>query len=171
MIDTRAVGQELQDLQHQIVGRIRQGQQTVAGTIKTLAHTAQATRPQIPGLPVTALTDKLPKPEDLAARLPKPEALIAGAYDLAGQLLAAQRRLGGQVMHAAMPLARQGAAMIGQSVSPPARSAARTSRTAGTAKATKASTAGTSTKTVSAKPTTSAGGNRADTAKTRSAKK
>jgi hypothetical protein len=53
MIDTRAVGQELQDLQHQIVGRIRKGQETVAGTIKTWADTAQAARAQIPALPRT----------------------------------------------------------------------------------------------------------------------
>ncbi len=220
MIDTRAVGQELQDLQHQIAGRIRKGQQTVAGTIRTLAHTAQAARPQIPALPMTALTDKLPspekltirlpkpedltsrlpKPEDLAARLPKPEALIAGAYDLAEQVLAAQRRLAVQVTHAALPLARQGAAMFGQRVSQSAWSTARTSRPAASAtassasakatqakptataakapkpaataaKAPKASTAGTSTKGASAKPGTAAGGNSATARKPRSAKK
>jgi hypothetical protein len=143
MIDTRAVGQELQDLQHQIVGRIRKGQETVAGAIKTWAHTAQTARPQIPALPRTALTDKLspealtsrlPKPEELAARLPKPETLVAGAYDLAEQFLAAQRKLAVQVTHAAMPLARQGAAMFGQSISQPARNTARTSRKAAPAK-------------------------------------
>jgi len=171
MIDTRAVGQELQDLQHQIAGRIRKGQQTVAGTIRTLAHTAQAARPKIPALPMTALTDKLPspekltirlpkpedltsrlpKPEDLAARLPKPEALIAGAYDLAEQVLAAQRRLAVQVTHAALPLARQGAAMFGQRVSQSAWSTARTSRPAASATASSASA-----KATQAKPTATA---------------
>jgi hypothetical protein len=133
MIDTRAVGQELQDLQHQIVGRIRKGQETVAGAIKTWAHTAQTARPQIPALPRTALTDKL-SPEALTSRLPKPETLVAGAYDLAEQFLAAQRKLAVQVTHAAMPLARQGAAMFGQSISQPARNTARTSRKAAPAK-------------------------------------
>jgi hypothetical protein len=173
MIDTRAVGQELQDLQHQIVGRIRKGQETVAGTIKTWAHAAQTARPQIPALPKTALTDKLPspaaltarlprpediaarlpKPEDIAARLPKPETLVAGAYDLAEQLFAAQRKLAGQVTHAAMPLARQGAAMFGRTISQQGRSMARTGRKAMPAKAAaKASTPGTSD--ISAKPAT-----------------
>jgi hypothetical protein len=163
MIDTRAVGQELQDLQHQIVGRIRKGQETVAGTIKTWAHAAQTARPQIPALPKTALTDKLPspaaltarlpKPEDIAARLPKPETLVAGAYDLAEQLFAAQRKLAGQVTHAAMPLARQGAAMFGRTISQQGRSMARTGRKAMPAKAAaKASTTGTSD--ISAKPAT-----------------
>jgi hypothetical protein len=163
MIDTRAVGQELQDLQHQIVGRIRKGQENVADTIKTWAHAAQTVRPQIPALPKTALTDKLrgpealtsrlPKPEDLAARLPKPEAMVAGVYDLAEQLLAAQRKLASQVTHAAMPLARQGAAIFGQTISQPAKSMTRTGRKAMPAKpAAKARTAGTSD--ISAKPAT-----------------
>jgi hypothetical protein len=162
MIDTRAVGQELQDLQHQIVGRIRKGQENVADTIKTWAHAAQTVRPQIPALPKTALTERLrgpealtsrlPKAEDLAARLPRPEAVVAGAYDLAEQLLAAQRKLASQVTHAAMPLARQGAAIFGQTISQPAKSMARTSRKASPATAKPQSAKPQSAKPQSAKP-------------------
>ncbi len=135
MIDTRAVGQELQDLQHQITGRIRKSQESVTGAIKTWTHAAQAVRPQIPGLTkAEALAARLPKPETLAARLPKAETLVTGAYDLAGQFVADQRKLAGQIVHAARPLARQGAAMLGYGAALPGHSTAGTSRPDGSAR-------------------------------------
>jgi lysophospholipase len=145
MIDTRAVGQELQDLQHQITGRIRKSQESVTGAIKAWTHAAQAVRPQIPGLPKAetlaarlpkpeTLAARLPKPETLAARLPKPETLVTGAYDLAEQFVADQRKLAGQIVHAARPLARQGAAMLGYGAALPGHSTAGTSRPDGSAR-------------------------------------
>jgi len=155
MIDTRAVGQELQDLQHQITGRIRKSQESVTGAIKAWTHAAQAVRPQIPGLPkaetlaarlpkaetlaarlpkAETLAARLPKPETLAARLPKAETLVTGAYDLAEQFVADQRKLAGQIVHAARPLARQGAAMLGYGAALPGHSTAGTSRPDGSAR-------------------------------------
>ena len=126
MIDTRAVSKELQDLQHQIAGRIRKSQESVAGAIKTWTHAAQAVRPQIPSMP---------KAETLTARLPKAETLVTGAYDLAGQFVAGQRKLAGQMVHSARPLARQGAAMLGYGAALPGHGTARSGRPDETAKA------------------------------------
>jgi hypothetical protein len=136
MIDTRAVSKELQDLQHQIAGRIRKSQESVVGAIKTWTQAAQAVRPQIPSMPkAETLTARLPKPETLTARLPKAETLVTGAYDLAGQFVAGQRKLAGQIAHSARPLARQGAAMLGYGAALPGHDTAGSGRPDQTAKA------------------------------------
>ena len=92
MIDTRVVSQELQD---KIFGQVRKGQEqarkgqeTVTEVIKSWTATAQSIAPPRPDLP------------SWAARLPKPEELVANAQDLAGQLLAAQRKSSEQLMAA-----------------------------------------------------------------------
>jgi hypothetical protein len=121
MIDTRAVGEELQEMQRRMTSRFRKRQEMVTATIRTWAQAAQAVRPQLPSLPGTEaltrlpkpqdLAERLPRPHDLASRLPKPQDLaerLPRPQEIAGQLIAGQRRLAGQVM----PLARQGAAAL-----------------------------------------------------------
>ena len=89
MIDTRVVSQELQD---RIFGQVRKGQEqarkgqeTVTEVIRSWTATAQSIAPDLPSW---------------ATRLPKPEELVANAQDLAGQLLAAQRKSSDQLMAA-----------------------------------------------------------------------
>ena len=128
MVDDRTVSRELQEL---IVSRIRQGQETMADAIKTWTRAAQSMKAQIPSLPgqeiftsrlpsPEAFISRLPRPEDFTSRLPRPETMVSGAYDIAVQLIAAQRRLGEQVTQAATPLIRQGAARFGPGSAPAA---------------------------------------------------
>lgn len=129
MIDARAVSKELQDLQHQIAGRIRKSQESMAGAIKTWTQAAQAVRPQIPSMPkAETLTARLPRPETLTARLPKAETLVTGAYGLAGQFVAGQRKLAEHMVNSARPLARQGAAMLGYGAALPGHGTAGSGR-------------------------------------------
>ena len=99
MIDTRVVSQELQD---KIFGQVRKGQEqvrkgqeTVTEAIKSWTATAQSIAPHRSDLP------------SWAARLPKPEELVANAQDLAGQLLAAQRKSSEQLLAAQKKFAEQ----------------------------------------------------------------
>jgi len=171
MIDTRTVGQELQGLQHQIVGRIRKGQETVAGAIKTWARNAQKMTPQIPALPSSEeFTSRLPSPEAFTSRLPKPEALVSGAYDIAEQLLAAQRKLSEQVTHAAKPLVRQGAAMFGPGFAQSAKSTARTSHKTAQAKPATATPKSSTTKSTTKNSTAGSGTAKSSTAGSGTAK-
>ena len=99
MIDTRVVSQELQDKIFDQVRKgqeqVRKGQETVAEAIKSWTATAQAIAPQMSDLP------------SWTARLPKPEELMANAHDLAGQLLAAQRKSSEQLIAAQKKFAEQ----------------------------------------------------------------
>ncbi len=70
MIDTRAVGQELQE---QVLAVARKGQRRVNATMKNVTATAQMIRPQLPALPTIDLSNvkntvKLPSPDELARR-------------------------------------------------------------------------------------------------------
>ncbi len=89
MIDTRAVGQELQD---QVRAAARKGHRRVTNTVKNVTATAQMIRPQLPTVPPIRIA-KLPSPDQLIqltekqfsqlrerapgliARLPSPEDL------------------------------------------------------------------------------------------------
>jgi hypothetical protein len=105
MIDTRIVGQELQD---QVLAAARKGQQRVNSTVKQVTATAAMIRPQLPSLPRPTLSGLprptlnmpgLPTPAQirekapmLTAMLPSTDQLKAGAHELAGQFMSAQRR-------------------------------------------------------------------------------
>ena len=66
MIDTRAVGQELQE---QVLAAARKGHRRVTTTMKNVTATAQMIRPQLPALPTIDLAAvKLPSPDQLAKR-------------------------------------------------------------------------------------------------------
>ena len=125
MIDTRAVGQELQA---QLVGaarkgreqarkaqeqvrkgqeQARKGQEAVTEIVKSLTSTAEALRPQLP-------TVKLKLPSLQPPKLPDSAKLKASAEEVAEQLMAAQRKLTEQVSQAAGPLLAQGVARFGQ---------------------------------------------------------
>src|SRR5665811_1143135 len=62
MIDTRAVGQELQD---QVLAAARKGHRRVTNTVKNVTATAQMIRPQLPSMPAINPV-KLPNAEHLA---------------------------------------------------------------------------------------------------------
>jgi hypothetical protein len=109
--ETRNVGQEVQA---EIIKTVRRGQEVAVitiGTVKAWADTVRsaAPRPAELKLPELKLPDiklselKLP----FADRLPKPDELVGNAYELAGKLLASQRKLAENVRHATSPL-RQG---------------------------------------------------------------
>ena len=90
MSDTKTVGQELQG---EILKTVRKSQETVVDAIQMWADAVQSIKPPLPevGIP---FSDKLPKPSDL----------VAGAYDFAEQLLAAQRKFAEDVLQATAPL-------------------------------------------------------------------
>ena len=90
MSDTRTVGHELQG---EILKTVRAGQDAVVDAIQLWADAVQSIKPPFPeiGMP---FADKLPKPSEF----------VAGAYDFAEQLLAAQRKFAEDVLHATAPL-------------------------------------------------------------------
>ena len=102
MTQTRNVGQEVQAEIIKTVRRgqeaVLKGQEVVVGTVKVWADTLRSAAPQLTELKLTEL--KLP----FAGRLPKPDELVAHAHDLAGKLLASQRKLTENVLHATAPL-------------------------------------------------------------------
>ena len=61
MIDTRALGQELQE---QVLAAARKGRRRVTTTVRNVAATAQMIRPQLPAIP--PITIKLPSADQLA---------------------------------------------------------------------------------------------------------
>lgn len=127
MIDTRAMGQELQD---QVLAAARRGHQRVTSTVKTVTATAQLIRPQlphVPSLPTLNLT-ALPLPAQLRekapaliAKLPNADQLKAGAHEFAGQVRYVQRQVVGQVRSVATPLAQQAAAAFSQATTATAK--------------------------------------------------
>jgi hypothetical protein len=71
----------------------RKGQEYALDAMRTWVDTVQSV---IPGIP----TVQIP----FANRLPKPEAILASAYDFAGQLLASQRHFAEELLKATEPL-------------------------------------------------------------------
>lgn len=117
MIDTRTVGQELQD---QVRGAARKGRERVTSTVKTVTDTAQHIRPQLQNLPRPNLTrpalvtpaqlrEKAPA---LVAMLPSPQQLRSGAEELAGHARAAALRTLGQVRSITEPIVHEAAARL-----------------------------------------------------------
>ena len=111
MNETRNVGQEVQA---EIIKTVRRGQEVAVitiGTVKAWADSVRsaAPRPAELKLPELRLPElKLPELKlPFADRLPKPDELVGNAYELAGKLLASQRKLAENVRHATSPL-RQG---------------------------------------------------------------
>ena len=90
MRDTKTVGQELQG---EILKTVRKSQETVVDEIQMWADAVQAIKPPMPEVSVP-FSDKLPKPDEW----------VAGAYDFAEQLLAAQRKFAEDVLRATAPL-------------------------------------------------------------------
>ena len=90
MTDTKTATQELQG---EILKTVRKGQETMVDAIQMWADAVQAIKPPMPDVSIP-FSDKLPKPSEL----------VAGAYDFAEQLLAAQRKFAEDVLHATAPL-------------------------------------------------------------------
>jgi hypothetical protein len=143
MIDTRTVGQELQD---QVLDAARKGRERVTSTLKTVTETAQHIRPQFAHLPMPSLTmptlptpaqlrekvpglaAKLPTPAQLrekapglAAKLPTPAQLVSGAQELVGHARSVRRIVIEQVRTVAAPLAQQAATRLARVGAPPAQ--------------------------------------------------
>jgi hypothetical protein len=104
MSDTRSVGQELQG---EILKTVRKSQEAVVDAIQAWADAVQSIKPPLPevGIP---FADKLPKPTEL----------VAGAYDFAEELLAAQRKFAEDVLQATAPLFGTGAAPASKADTP-----------------------------------------------------
>ena len=90
MSDTKTAGQELQG---EILKTVRKSQETVVDAIQMWADAVQAIKPPMPEVSIP-FADKLPKPDEW----------VAGAYDFAEQLLAAQRKFAEDVLRATAPL-------------------------------------------------------------------
>ena len=90
MTENRNIGQEVQA---EIVKTVRRGQEAVVEALKTWTDTVRTMTPQLPEV-------SLP----FASRLPRPEELVGNAYDLAGKLLAGQRKFAEDVLHATAAL-------------------------------------------------------------------
>ena len=134
MIDTRAIGQELQD---QLQSAARKGQQRVTTTARTVVATARMIRPQLPNLPrptPATLKSALPTPEQIRSAFPTPEQIrsalsasaqlieqaptfvaklpgadriTAGTQEFVGQMRAVQHRVIDQVRDVTAPLAKR----------------------------------------------------------------
>jgi hypothetical protein len=82
-----------QELQGEILKTVRKGQEAAVDAIQAWADAVQAIKPPLPDLNIP-FTDKLPQPAEL----------VAGAYDFAEQLLAAQRKFAEDALAAIAPL-------------------------------------------------------------------
>jgi hypothetical protein len=74
------------EVQDQVRTAVRKGQQATLEAIKSVADTMSSVAPRIPAAA-----------SGLAGKLPTSEAVMAKAYDLAGQALAEQRKLAGKL--------------------------------------------------------------------------
>jgi hypothetical protein len=110
--ETRNVGQEVQA---EIIKTVRRGQEAMVitiGTVKAWADTVRSAAPRPSDLKLSEI--KLPELKlseiklPFADRLPKPDELVGNAYDLAGKLLASQRKLAENAMRATSPLLKGG---------------------------------------------------------------
>ena len=83
--------------QEEFLAVIRKSQEAVIAAVTNLAETVRTASPK--------LTDNLPKLPSVsvpfADKLPAPEDAVASAYDLAGQLLASQRKFAEDLLKAA----------------------------------------------------------------------
>jgi len=148
MVDDRTVSRELQELIVSRIRQGQETMADAIKTWTRAAQSMKAQIPSLPGQEIFTsrlpspeafisrlprpeafisrlprpedFTSRLPRPEDFTSRLPRPETMVSGAYDIAVQLIAAQRRLGEQVTQAATPLIRQGAARFGPGSAPAA---------------------------------------------------
>jgi len=75
---------------------VRKSQEATIDAIKGVVDAVSSVTTKVPG------TEKLSVP--FADKLPTPEALVAGAYDFAGQLLAEQRKFAEDILKATAPL-------------------------------------------------------------------
>jgi hypothetical protein len=82
-----------QELQGEVLKTVRKGQEAVIDAIQAWADAVQAIKPPLPDLNIP-FTDKLPHPAEF----------VAGAYDFAEQLLAAQRKFAEDALAAIAPL-------------------------------------------------------------------
>ena len=87
------------ELREQAIAAVRQGQETTLTVIKNVVDAVSSASWKLPAAPA-GLT------APLADKLPSPEAVVAKAYDLAGQVLSAQRKLVEQA--AKLPAAAEG---------------------------------------------------------------
>lgn len=81
-------------IQDAILGTVRKSQEVV---IEALQAWTDAVQPVIPSFPAVSLP--------YVGKLPTPQALVADAYDFAGQLLATQRGFAENLIQATAPLA------------------------------------------------------------------
>src|ERR1700733_9016803 len=74
------------ELREQAITAVRQGQETTLTLIRNVVEAVSAASAKLPATPAGRTVP-------LAEQLPFPEAVVARAYDLAGQVLSAQRKL------------------------------------------------------------------------------
>lgn len=88
-----------EDLQEQVLGVVRKGQEVTLATVKKAVETLSAATAKLPADRFEGKLRELP----LASKLPKmPEAgaLVSSAYDFAGRLLAEQRTFAEELVKA-----------------------------------------------------------------------
>jgi hypothetical protein len=96
-----------QDLQDEFLTALTKGQQTMIGALRIWVDTVQTVTPRLTSI-YAPLTDRLPKLPTVslpfADRLPSAKEAVDGAYGLAEDLLANQRKFAEQVLDTAAPL-------------------------------------------------------------------
>jgi hypothetical protein len=86
-----------QQLTSEALKTISKSQAAVVDAIETWASTVQSIKPDLPDLNVP-FADKLPRPQEI----------VAGAYDVAEQLLSNQRKFAEDLLNATAPLVQLG---------------------------------------------------------------
>jgi len=98
----------VEEVQEQYLAAVRKGQEVALDAIKNVVETVQSVTSKIPTVNVP-----------LADKLPTPEAIVANAFDFAGQLLAEQRKFTEEALKATAAL-RPG---TGEQAAEPAKAA------------------------------------------------
>jgi hypothetical protein len=96
-----------QDLQEEFLTALCKGQQTMIGALRIWVETVQTVAPKLTGVyaPITDMLPKLPAVSvPFADKLPSPKEAVDGAYGLAEELLANQRKFAEAVLDATASL-------------------------------------------------------------------
>jgi hypothetical protein len=86
-----------EELQEQVIAALRKGQQTTLDLIKNIVEAVSSATTKLPSAPAGVSVP-------FADRLPAPGAVVSGAYDFAGRLLAEQRKFAEEVVKATAKL-------------------------------------------------------------------
>jgi hypothetical protein len=91
------------DVQEQVLGIVRKGQEVTLDAIKQVVGTVNGAAEKLPAMPFADKLPPMPKMPGVRA-LPTPEAVVSSTFDFLDRLLAGQRKFAGELLKATAPM-------------------------------------------------------------------